>query len=103
MLEAIQGVAGIGGAAGALPGIAPAPGGAPAETPGGLDFGAMLSGLQSAERQGAGAISDLAVAAERDVHDVVLATEMESIAFELAVSVRNRLVDAYQEIFRMSV
>ena len=49
------------------------------------------------------ALADLAVGGDRDLHDVVLAVEMESIAFELAVQIRNRLVEAYQEIFRMSV
>ena len=46
---------------------------------------------------------DLAVGGEQDLHDIVLAVEMESIAFELAVQIRNRLVDAYSEIFRMSI
>ncbi len=38
-----------------------------------------------------------------DLHDAVLAAELESLSFDLAVQIRNRLVDAYQEIFRMSV
>ena len=55
------------------------------------------------EREAGGALADLAVGGEQDLHDAVLAVEMESIAFELAVQMRNRLVEAYQEIFRMSV
>jgi flagellar hook-basal body complex protein FliE len=38
-----------------------------------------------------------------DLHDVVLAAEMESLAFNLAVEIRNRLVDAYGEISRMQI
>ena len=33
----------------------------------------------------------------------MLAVEMESIAFELAIQIRNRLVDAYNESFRMAI
>ena len=63
----------------------------------------MLDGLQSFEQQGATALTDLTAAREMDLHDVVLAAEMESIAFNLAVEIRNRLVDAYGEIFRMQI
>ena len=66
-------------------------------------FGELLSSLGEIQAEAGSALTDLAVDGERDLHDVVLAVEMESIAFELAVQIRNRLVDAYQEIFRMSV
>lgn len=69
----------------------------------GRGFGAMLAGLSGVEAGGNRAITDLAVDANRDLHDVVLAVEMESIAFDLAVQIRNRMVDAYQEIFRMNI
>ena len=95
----IQGISGLSPA-----GAASAPSLGPAATqPAGTGFGELLDGLAGMEAQGAAALEDLAVASERDVHDAVLAVELESIAFELAVQVRNRLVDAYQEIFRMSV
>ena len=94
----IQGITGLSPA-----GATPAPGLAPAGDSAGVGFGKLLDGLAEMEAQGAAALEGLAVASEGDLHDAVLAVEMESIAFELAVQVRNRLVDAYQEIFRMSV
>ncbi len=66
-------------------------------------FGGLLQALTEIEAQADAAVVDLAVGGEMDLHDVVLAVEMESIAFELATQIRNRLVDAYQEVFRMSV
>ena len=66
-------------------------------------FGSILAGLGGVEQGGNTALTDLAVNADRDLHDVVLAVEMESISFDLAVQVRNRMVEAYQEIFRMNV
>ena len=66
-------------------------------------FGDMLQTLTQAQGAADQAVTDLATGADRDLHDAVLAVEMESLSFDLAVQVRNRLVDAYQEIFRMSV
>ena len=48
-------------------------------------------------------VADIATGGERDLHDVVLAVEMESLAFDLAVQIRNRLLEAYSEIFRMQI
>ena len=93
------------GAAGNLGGANPIPGGQDA-TPAGGEPGAfdqLLAGLSDASGAADAAITDLAIGGETDIHDVVLAAEMESIAFDLAVQIRNRLVDAYQEIFRMQV
>lgn len=66
-------------------------------------FGAVLSGLSGVQADSDLAVQQLAVGGDGELHDAVLAVEMESIAFELAIQVRNRLVDAYQEVFRMSV
>lgn len=93
------GISGIGG----IGGGSPLPQEAPVAAPDGGGFGELLSGLSGIENDAANAVSDLAIDGNQDLHEIVLATEMESIGFELAVQIRNRLVDAYQEIFRMSV
>lgn len=38
-----------------------------------------------------------------DLHSVMIASEEASISLELATQVRNKVVDAYQEIMRMTV
>jgi flagellar hook-basal body complex protein FliE len=38
-----------------------------------------------------------------NVHDAVIAAEKASLALELTVQVRNRIIEAYQEIMRMTV
>lgn len=38
-----------------------------------------------------------------DVHEVVLAMQRAELAFELFVEVRNKVVQAYQEIMRMQI
>lgn len=90
----------IGGVGASRPLIPATP---PSEEGGEGQFASLLAGLGEMQGDADAAIADLAVGGDRDLHDVVLAVEMESIAFELAVQIRNRLVDAYQEIFRMSV
>ncbi|HEY8491781.1 MAG TPA: flagellar hook-basal body complex protein FliE [Dehalococcoidia bacterium] len=70
-------------------------------------FAGMLSqalhDLAQVEQNATDLAGRLAAGEEVDVHDVVLATEMESLAFSLAMQVRNRLVEAYQEVFRMQI
>lgn len=38
-----------------------------------------------------------------ELHEVLLATERVGIAFQLAVQVRNKVIEAYQEVMRMQV
>ena len=38
-----------------------------------------------------------------EVHDVVLASEKARLALDLTVAIRNKLVEAYQEIMRMQI
>lgn len=66
-------------------------------------FGGLLSSLTRANGAADRAVTDIAVGSDQDLHDAVLAVQMESLTFDLAVQIRNRLVDAYQEMFRMSV
>ena len=93
----------LGGAGSMGPGLAAASPQAAAVDASGRGFGAILAGLSGVEAGGQTALTDVAIGSDRDLHDTVLAVELESLAFDLAVQVRNRLVDAYQEIFRMSI
>lgn len=38
-----------------------------------------------------------------DIHTVMIATEKAALAFNYLVSVRNRLLESYQEIMRMQI
>jgi flagellar hook-basal body complex protein FliE len=38
-----------------------------------------------------------------DLHEVMISSEEASVAFDLMMEIRNKLLDAYQEIMRMQV
>ena len=78
-----------------------------ASTGAGADFGATL-------KQAVGALNQLGSQADAsslalakgnpiDIHEVMLNAEQASLGFSMAVHVRNKLVDAYSEVMRMSV
>lgn len=73
----------------------------------GADFGSALKDAVSA-LDGLGKKADasslaLAKGDQVDLHEVMLANEQASLGFSMALQVRNKLVDAYQEIMRTSV
>lgn len=92
------GLGGTHAAPGAAPGAAT---GAGAGAAGG--FAQILSGLNGTASTADDAVTRLATGQDNDLHDVMLSVESEGLAFDLAVQIRNRLVDAYSEIFRMQV
>jgi flagellar hook-basal body complex protein FliE len=97
-------ISGLPGAlSGLSSGISSAPAGAGASQGADDAFGGLLASLTGATQAADGAMADIAIGSDRDLHDAVLAVELESLGFDLAVQIRNRLVDAYQEVFRMSV
>jgi flagellar hook-basal body complex protein FliE len=49
------------------------------------------------------AIQELATGREPDVHNTMIAMQKASVAFELMMQVRNKVVAAYEEIARMQV
>lgn len=46
---------------------------------------------------------NLAAGKVQDISEVVIATEKATIALQLTMQVRNKVMDAYQEIMRMQV
>ena len=43
------------------------------------------------------------LAGKKDIHEVMLAIEKADISFRLFIKIKNKLIEAYQEIMRMQV
>ena len=78
--------------------------GIPAPAPG---FAQMISnGLESLNQQLTASQADvqsLALGDTQSLHHVMIGLEETRLAFQLAVQVRNRLLEAYQDVMRMQV
>jgi flagellar hook-basal body complex protein FliE len=70
-------------------------------------FGDMLSNsLQDVSRLQSRAddlATKVATGGDVDIHDAVLANEEASLAFQYTLQIRNKLIEAYQEVMRMQV
>lgn len=88
---------------GASPAILPATRGA-SRTPGGF-FDAVERLSQASEQANTGANTAIADMLEGtgDVHDAMIALQRADLTLQLTMQVRNKLVQAYQEIMRMPV
>lgn len=62
-----------------------------------------LGEVNQLQNNSAKASFDLAAGKLQDVSQVTIATEKASIAIQLTMQVRNKMIDAYQEIMRMQV
>lgn len=73
----------------------------------GTDFGSLLTNalnqLSSIENNTTDLVTRAAAGDNVDIHDVMIATQTESLAFNTAVQVRNKLVDAYQQVMQMQM
>jgi flagellar hook-basal body complex protein FliE len=80
-------------------------------TPGGTgeskSFGQVLEDsltqVNSLQQQADVAITDLASGGPTTLHDTMIALEKADLSFRLMMQVRNKIVEAYQEIVRMQV
>lgn len=70
---------------------------------GGNAFGDLLNRLTTTEQGTTNLLTRAASGENVDVHDVMIATQTEALAFQVGLQVRNKLVEAYQEVFRMQV
>jgi flagellar hook-basal body complex protein FliE len=77
------------------------------QTPLAETFGKYLkdaaSNYNDVQAQADSMIQHLAVGDKVDIHDVALAVQKAAITNQLAIQVRNRLVEAYQEVMRMPI
>ncbi len=79
----------------------------PAERPGGGPsfadtLGKAIAATETLQVQGDGQVNQLALGAG-NLHETSLALEKADVSMRVLMKVRNKLVDAYQEIMRMSV
>lgn len=66
-------------------------------------FAEALQNVNDLQLKGQQANLDLAAGRVDDISKVVVATEKAGIALQLTMQIRNKAVDAYQEIMRMQV
>lgn len=80
-------------------------GGSAAQTGGQMPFSDLMSdavaSVNTLETQARAAVSGLMSGTGVDVHEAMIATQKASMAFELALSVRNKAVQAYQQVIGM--
>ena len=92
-MPAFSGLSGSSAAAGSAGSQAAAP------------FGDLLtdavSQVNQLENQAHAAVYGLVTGSGVDVHQAMIATEKASMAFELALAVRNKAVQAYQQVMGM--
>ena len=66
-------------------------------------LGKAIGQLQSVSDNADAKVNAMATGQDVELHDVMLAVETESIAMSLATTIRNKAVEAYQEVFRMQM
>jgi flagellar hook-basal body complex protein FliE len=70
-------------------------------------FGQMLKDslaqVNHLQKEADGAAQSLASGGPVTLHDTMIALERAELSFRLMMQVRNRIVEAYQEVIRMSV
>jgi len=79
---------------------------APVAETGGKDFGSSLRGLIDAVDGSAAEANDAVgkmLDGTGDVHEAMIALQRADVMLQLTVQVRNKLVQAYQDVMRMAV
>ena len=62
-----------------------------------------ISEVNQLQKEAETAIQDLATGKTNDIHNTMIAIEKADISFKMMMKVRNKILDAYQEIMRMQV
>ncbi len=66
-------------------------------------FGKMVDSLSNTMNNSDTLIQKLAAGENVDLHQVMISSEQASISMQVALSMRDKLVQAYQEVMRMAV
>lgn len=62
-----------------------------------------LEQLEQVHEQSDALAEAYAAGQDIEIHDLMIALQQTEVAFDLAVQVRNKIVEAYQEIMRMQI
>ena len=62
-----------------------------------------INSVNVAQKDSDRKIQELATGKSQNIHETMIATEKADIALRLMVQVRNKVIEAYQEIMRMQV
>ena len=71
-----------------------------------LTFDSILGGLENLNTQlqaSQNAVTQMALGNTTDLHKATIGAEQARLTFELMLAVRNKVLDAYQELMRMQV
>lgn len=78
-----------------------------AVTGGQVSFGELLNqaiqNVNSLQKQSEVAKLNMITGKVEDIHSVMIASEKASVALQLTMQVRNKMIDAYQEVMRMNI
>ncbi len=66
-------------------------------------LGNAVNTLNKLQQEADTSAAKLAAGEPVELHEVMIASERASIAFQMAVQVKNKVVEAYQEVMRMQV
>lgn len=80
---------------------------APAGAASGGSFGSLLESyigrVQQAQDTATNSVTDFLSGGTEELHSVALKTQRAELEFEMFLQMRNKVVDAYQEVMKMQV
>ena len=90
-----------------VPEIGPSIGGVTGGATGEKSFAATLkdavNSVNTAQKESDFKMQELATGKSQNIHETMIAAEKADIALRLMVQVRNKMIEAYQEMMRMQV
>jgi len=66
-------------------------------------FGEVLNSLNESQQSSDNQVNLLASGGNVDLHNLMITSEENDVNFRVTMAIRDRLVDAYREVMRMSV
>jgi len=66
-------------------------------------FNNLLKDMNTSIQDGGASVKNMVSGNVNDVHEVMIAMEKASVSLNLAVELRNRILDSYREVMRMTV
>ena len=88
-----------------IPGLVPIAPAGQSSQPGAFQsvLQSAIQNIESANTNASESVQKFLNGENEELHSAILAVQQASIAFDLGLQVRNKVVDAYQEIMRMQM